>query len=123
MKKIVSTLLVCVMLVGMIFTLVSCGKILNGKYECVISDSNRITYEFSLNKVTQTVTTGAFGYTNSKVTEGKYEINEVEENKYTITFTWDVDGEEQIETVDFSEGEENGVKFIKLGLVRYEKVN
>ena len=122
MKKIVSTFIVCVMLVSMIFTLVSCGKMLNGKYECVISDSNRIAYEFSLNKVTRTVTTGLFGYTNSQVTEGKYEINEVEENKYTITFTWDVEGEEQIETVDFSEGEENGVKYIKLGILRYEKI-
>ena len=122
MKRIISTILVCVLLFGCVLTLASCGKMLSGKYELVISESNRTTYEFSMNKVTRTITAGALGFTKDTVTEGKYKINEVEKDKYEITFTWDVDGEEEIETVSFSQGEEDGVKYIKLGGFQLNKV-
>ena len=123
MKKIISTILVCVLILGCVMTLTSCGKMLSGKYECVLTESNRTTYEFSFNKVTRTVTAGALGFTKDTVTEGKYEINEVEDGKFEITFTWDVDGSEDIETVPFSQGEEDGVKYIKIGLLTYNKVD
>ena len=123
MKKIISTILVCVLLLGCVMTLTSCGKMLSGKYELVLSESNRTSYEFSFNKVTRTITAGALGFTKDEVTEGKYKINEVEDGEFEITFTWDVDGEEKIETVSFSQGEEDGVKYIKLGIVKYNKVD
>ena len=122
MKRIISTLLVCALLLGCVLTLASCGKMLMGKYEFVLSDSNKTTYEFMLNKVTKTTTAGIAGYTKDIVTEGTYEINEVEDGEYEITFTWTIDGEEEIETLYFAEGEENGVQYIKIGIVTYNKV-
>ena len=121
MKKIISMTLLCALLLGCVFALASCGKMISGTYELKITDDNKTTYEFSMTKVTKTTTTGLLGYSKSETVEGKYEINEVEENKFEITFTWDVDGEEKIETVSFAEGEENGVQYIKLGALTYNK--
>ncbi|MBQ7390153.1 MAG: hypothetical protein IJW02_03480 [Clostridia bacterium] len=123
MKRIISTLLVCVLLLGCVFTLASCGKTVSGKYELKLTDSNKTVYDFSMGKVTRTTTSGIAGYTKDTVTEGKYKINEVENDKFEITFTWEVDGKEEIETVSFSEGEENGVKYIKLGGFQLNKVD
>lgn len=127
MKKIVSAILVCVLLVGTLFTLVSCGTMLSGKYEYSLSDENKTTYEFSFNKVTKTTTTGAFGYSKTETIEGTYKISETDDGKFSITFTWDVDGEEDIETIAFAQGEENGAEYIKLGegfaAVTYTKVD
>lgn len=123
MKRIISTILVCALLLGCVLSLASCGKMLFGKYEFKVTDSNKVVYDFSIGKVTRTTTTGLGGYTKDTVTEGKYKINEVENGEFEITFTWDVDGEEEIETVSFSQGEEDGVKYIKLGLFKYNKVD
>ena len=120
MKKTISLALVCLLLVGTMLSLVSCGIMLNGKYELVITESNRVAYEFSGKKVTKTTTTGAFGFTKDETVSGEYKINEVEEGKYKITFTWE--GETETETVDFSQGELDGVKFIKLGGFTLNKV-
>ena len=62
------------------------------------------------------------GYSKSETVEGKYEINEVEEGKFKITFTWETE-EDSIETLDFSQGEENGTKYIKLGGFTLNKVD
>ncbi len=123
MKKVISTLLVCVLLVGTLFTLVSCGKTVSGTYECVITDSNRISYEFGLfGKVTRTTTTGALGFTKDTVEEGKYVINEKGDNEFEIVFTWETEEGKDTETQPFSEGEENGVKYISIGILKFEKV-
>lgn len=123
MKKVVSSVLVCALLVCTLFTLVSCGKSVTGTYKCTFTDSNYEVYEFEMfGKVTKSTTTGAFGYTNTKTVEGKYELNEVGENKYSITFTWEAEDGEKIETVDYSSGEEDGVKYIKLGAFKYVEV-
>lgn len=122
MKKTLSALLVCVLLVGTLLTLVSCGITLSGKYELKLTDDNHVVYEFSGKKVTKTKTNGIFGYSKSETVEGKYEINEVEEGKFEITFTWETE-EDSIETLDFSQGEENGTKYIKLGGFTLNKVD
>ena len=123
MKKVISTALVCALLVCTLFTLVSCGKTVSGTYKCTLTESNYEVLEFGMfGKVTKSTTTGAFGYTNTKTVEGKYEINETAENEYSITFTWETEEGEKIETLDFSSGEENGVKYIKLGMVKYNEV-
>ena len=124
MKKIISTVLVCVLLLGCVMSLISCGKMLSGKYECIITESNRVTYEFTPSKVTKTTTLGALGYTKDTVVDGTYKINEVDEDRFEITFTWDVEGDEdEISTVSFSQGEENGEKYIKLDGVKFKKVD
>ena len=117
MKKIISTVLVCVLLLGCVLTLASCSKMLMGTYEMKITDGNKTTLEFTPFKVTSTVT--VLG--ESKSTEGKYKIAENDEGKLEITFTWE--GEEDVETLSFSQGEEDGKKYIRIGLITYYKAD
>ncbi len=112
MKKIISTLLVCVLLLGCVMTLASCGKKLSGKY--AINDS--LYYEFDGNKYEGTIE--IFGL--SKTVKGTYEIKENNEGNLEIIFT--EEGGEP-DAMSFAEGEEDGVKYIKIGGVKYTKVD
>ncbi|MBQ9071493.1 MAG: hypothetical protein IJY23_09155 [Clostridia bacterium] len=123
MKRIISTLLVCVLLLGCVFTLASCGKMLSGKYEASISDENKTTYEFSMNKVTKTTSIGAFGFAKTTTTEGKYKITENDEGKLKITFTWEVDGAEESETFNFDKVETSDSEYIELNGIKFTKVD
>ncbi len=117
MKKTVSAILVCVLLLGTMLTLVSCDRILFGKYEADLVVS-KVTYEFSaFNKVTITVDP-IIGETS--VTEGTYKIAEDNEGNIEFVFTAK-DGEP--EASSFSTGEEDGVKYIKIGGVKYNKAD
>ena len=84
MKRIISTLLVCVLLLGCVFTLASCGKMLSGKYEADVGVAGA-KYEFSGKKVTITVQVLGF----EKSYEGTYKIGENDDGKETITFDFD----------------------------------
>ncbi len=103
MKKIVSALLVCVLLVGCVLTLVSCGG-LSGTYSNALCD-----LKFSGNKVTAIV--------GEDEIEGTYEIKEKEDGKKTISFDF-IESEEDNgvlaaidailgSDVSFSEGEDS----------------
>ena len=121
MKKILSAVLVCAILVCSLLTLSSCGKMLYGAYKAevdLIIGTSSVTYDFDLfGKVTYTVNT--FG--KETVTEGKYELND-EGNKITFTFE-NEDGTPDVDTYDFVTGEEGGVEYVKIGLIKYEKVD
>ncbi len=111
MKKIVSSLLACILLIGCIFTLASCSKSLVGTYEADLGVSE-ITYKFgAFGKVTRTVDPLVGDNT---VTEGTYKFNDAGD-EITLTF-----GEES-KTYDFSSGTEDGDDYIKLDLIKYEK--
>ena len=112
MKKILSLALVCVMLVGMLCTLASCGTMLSGKYELATT-----TYEFKGNKYTKTTET----LIGNVVESGTYKITG-EEGDREITFTYEQDGEEKTETYDFSQAEKEGQKYITIGFFSYNKV-
>lgn len=119
MKKTVSMVLVCVLLVCTLLTLASCGKSLSGAYTAEVDlliGKSSVTYEFDLfGKVT--CTTNTLG--KESVEEGKYELNDAGD-KITLTFE-NEDGVEESESYDFVQGEENGVKYVKIGLVKYTK--
>lgn len=118
MKKIISTILVCVLLVGSIFTLASCSKTVSGTYEADLLVS-KVTYEFGMfGKVT--CTTDPI-YDDPTVKEGKYKIYEAGENEYKIAFTWEGD-EAEGDSVAFSTGTQDGVDYIKIAGVQYNKV-
>ncbi len=102
--KIASLMLVLVMTV---VVLASCGSRLSGTY--ALGDT---TYEFVGDSYTYK-TPGLFGGTT--IVEGTYEIDK---EASTITLTPD-DGEAQ--TYDFATGEENGVDYIKIGILKYTK--
>ena len=118
MKKIISTILVCVLLVSSLLALTSCGKTLTGKYEANLIAAE-VTYEFgAFGKVTCTVDP-IIG--DEKVYEGKYEFNDAGDK---ITLTFDSEDADEYEGMhDFSSGEEDGQEYIKLGLVKYEKID
>lgn len=119
MKRIISTLLVCVLLLGCVLTLASCGKMLSGTYSNkaeLFGQSVETSYTFKGNKVTAEVKTTIAGNVNTTTKEGKYAIEDGE-----ITFTFEEDGEEKSETYTFEEGEKNDVKYIKIAGVQYDK--
>ena len=113
MKRIISAILVCVLLVCSMFALTSCDKVILGKYkvDLVLYEE---TYEFGLfGKVTKTQ---EYISGNDTVTEGTYQFNEAGD-KIILTFNDDP------QTYDFSSGTEDGIDYIKLNGVPYEKID
>ncbi len=126
MKKIISTLLVCVLLVGCVFTLASCGMV-SGKYEAEIMGV-KTSYTFSLNKVTYETKATVLGVVTSTTMEGTYKIEENDDGDSEITFTWTSKNGEELDeaetaTFAFSDVVKDDVKYVKIGLVEYKKVD
>ena len=116
MKRIISSVIVCVMLLGCVFVLASCGNKLSGDYKLLTT-----TYSFSGSKVS--ITYEVFGFT--KTLEGEYEIttNDKEESVIIFTIASEEEGAEDYSgEFAFAEGEENGVEYIKIGGFKYTKV-
>ena len=119
MKKIISMTLVCMLLIGCVLTLASCGKTLSGKYSAG-SGVFGTTYDFKGKNVTIT-----FYLLGTETTsEGTYEITTDENDKEIITFTFEnEDAEDYNGEFSFTEGTEGGVDYIKIGGVKYEKAD
>ena len=121
MKRIISTFLVCVLLLGCVFTLASCGKMLSGKYELDAYVGSK-TYEFSgLNKVSIT-----YELLSVETTiEGTYKSAENDKGETEITFTFEDEekAKDYAGTFPFAQGEEDGVKYIKIGILKYNKAD
>ena len=121
MKKVISVLLVCVLLIGTVCALASCGgKTLSGTYkrDGLFVDT---TYTFTKNEVTIKNSVGGAVSFESKAT---YVIEEKEDGSFTITFTY-AEGETPDDdlkgTQSFTEGKEGDVQYIKIGGVQYNK--
>lgn len=111
--KIASLMLVLVMTV---FVFASCGKTLSGTYKSDSILGSSTTIEFTgINKY-KSVTDALIG--NNIVEEGTYVIDE---EAGEITFTFEQDGEEATRTSSFAQGEEDGVKYIKIDGIKYNK--
>ncbi len=124
MKKIVSMLLACILLVGTMLSLASCGNNLSGKYEGEINimvASYNVSYEFkgSNVKVTRTVSS-MFSDDESFVINGKYEIAENEDGKLEITFEYETE-DDVINGGTFPF--EKGDGYIKISGIKYEKAD
>ena len=118
MKKIISFLL-CVLLVGCAFILVACDDRLSGTYkgDALVASA---TYEFKGSNVT--VTAEVLGF--EKSFEGKYKITENDKDVTVIVFTFeDSDAEKYSGEFIFAEGKEGDTEYIKIGGVRYNKVD
>lgn len=117
MKKIVSLLLVCVMLVSCIGMLASCGKKLSGTYKADVVVAGA-TYAFSGSKVTVTAEILSF----EKSFEGTYEITENDKEETVIIFTFENEEAEKYSgEFSFAEGKEGDTEYIKIGGVKYVK--
>ncbi len=112
MKRILSLVLAVVLLCGCMLTLASCGNMLSGEYKNELTGAS---YEFSGKKFVYNAVIAAMD------SEGTYEINEDEEGKKTITFTYTSgEGEEEAgKPVHFSQGEKDGKKYIQIGIATY----
>ena len=122
MKKSVRILAVVMALLMVTFVFASCGKTLKGKYSADFLGTGT-TLEFSGKNVRLAVTVTLLG--EIAAVEGTYTI---EDDKITFDFV----DEEQVEndkakdvlskftgTVDFEEGDD----YIKIGGIKYEKVD
>ena len=120
MKKTISAILVCVLLVCSVFALASCGKKLSGTYENEILG---LSYEFSGSNVTITKKNVIV---KDVVIEGTYEIGENDDGDTVITITVESeedDAEDLAGEYSFSEGEEDDAKYIKIGGIKYTKAD
>lgn len=121
MKKILSVFLACVLLVGCICTLASCGKSLSGAYEAEVElfgQSASTTYDFSGKKVEIITKTKLLGSINTETVKGTYEIAEAD-GELEITITTEKDGEEVSNTYTLEEGD----GYIKIAGIQYNKVD
>ena len=116
MKRIISTILVCVLLLGCVFTLASCSKVLMGTYE-LDAVVGGVTYDFKLTKVT--ITAEVLG--QSKSIEGKFKISENDKGETQITFTFE--DEENAKDYSGTFSFEKGDDYIKIGGTKYTKAD
>ena len=110
MKKILSVVLACALLVGCLFTLASCGGV-SGSYSAELSvfgQSASTTYDFHGSKVDIITKTTILGNVNTETVEASYKIADGE-----ITITTE-DGEN---TYTFEEGD----GYIKIAGIQYNK--
>ena len=119
MKKSIRIIAVALVAVMLCLSLVACGKKLSGTYSAEILGSGA-EYEFKGSKVT--VTAEVLGF--EKNFEGKYEITDNDEGETVIIFTFeDKDAEKYSGEFAFAEGKEGDTKYIKIGGVKYNKVD
>ena len=120
MKKIISLALVCVLLVGCVFTLASCGNMLMGSYEAeveILGQSVSTTYEFSPFGFKQITKTKVLGNIETETEEGSYKIVEDSDGELEITLDFEDEDIDDV-TATFEKGE----GYIKIGLITYEEV-
>ena len=127
MKKTIRLLAVLMIVAILSLCLASCGKILAAKYSAgidlgVLGYSN-VTYNFRMFGIVTRTTSSESILTDasSEVVEGKYEIVEDPENPDQLLIILEFEGEERTVS-SFSEGVEDGVEYIKIGGIKYEKV-
>ena len=128
MKKTISTILVCVLLVGALFSLSSCEMLglVFGSYARtteVFGIETTVTYEFSGKEVTVTSVTKLGNTATTSTSTGEYEIGENDEGEKTITITVvNEDGEGTVTTYTFNSGKDDNGAYIELNGTRYDEV-
>ena len=118
MKKTLSAILACVIILGCVFSLVSCGNTLSGTYELAVVGG--VSFEFSGKNVVLTID-GIF--TDDTVIEGTYSIEEKDDGSLTITLDFDEnkDASKYEGTLPFVKGTEGDADYIKIAGIKYVK--
>ena len=123
MKRIVSSVLVCVMLLSCVLALASCGLVfLSGKYEnsvTVLGVTTTTSYEFEGKEVTVKRSIGSI---SSEYT-GEYEVKTNDNDEKVIVFTFGEEGSEFGGEYAFAQGNEDGKAYIKIGGTKYTKAD
>ncbi len=125
MKKTISTILVCVLLVGSLLALASCevAGFVFGTYtrtDTFVVDITT-TYEFSLTEVTKTtVTDNLIGSGQTVETETmKYKVGENDEGEKVIAFTVETSDGTKTTEYSFNSGKDDGGAYIEINGTRY----
>ena len=118
--RVVALSLIAVM---MVCVLASCAKTISGTYEAKVGVEGlagyTATYTFSGKKVEISKTATLLGQSTTTNFEGTYEITEKDDGTMEITITLENDDDDiKSGTYVFEEGE----NYIKIGLVKYDKV-
>ena len=126
MKKTVKLLAMFMIIATLSISLASCDTVLVGKYSATMDLAlykQTVTYEFGLfGSVTKT-TVKQFLTSDPEITEvkGKYEIAEDQSNPEQLVIIFEFEGEDRT-TASFVQGEEGGVKYIKIVGIQYNAV-
>ena len=129
MKKTISTILVCVLLVGSLLTLASCevAGFVFGTYsrtDDAILVEVTTTYKFGLGKVEVTVESEGqlSGNTETSTKEYKYKVTENDKGEKIIVLTLETeDGAKETEH-SFNSGNDDGGAYIEIDGIRYYSV-
>ena len=123
MKKIVKILAVFMIISMLSVSLVSCSKMVTGKYSATFLGVET-TFEFGvLGSVTKTTVIPKTIFTDEEtvVKKGKYEIMEDNENPEKLVIAFEFEDEERV-TYSFSQGAIDGEKIIIIAGVEFSKV-
>ena len=122
MKKSIRIMAVVMALLMVTLVFASCGKTLKGTYKAEVGGAligYTATYTFSGKKVEISKTATLLGQSTTTNFEGTYEITEKDDGTMEITITLENDDDDiKSGTYVFEEGE----NYIKIGLVKYDKV-
>ena len=130
MKKTISTILVCVLLVGTLLSLASCevlGMVIgtySRTYTNLLGQEVTETWEFSGKEVTKSTTsTKLVGEgTNTSTEYMEYEIGENEDGEKIISLTVTTDNKSTTTDLKFNSGNDDGGSYIEIDGVRYYSV-
>lgn len=125
MKKTIKLLAIVMVIAMLSISLVSCGKMLNGKFTAEVDWGlyrASTTYEFNaFGGVTRTVVQKVIsGDPETVVSEGKYEIMEDNENPDKLIIAFEFEGEDRV-TYSYSEGTIDGAKIIIINGTTFTK--
>ena len=123
MKKTIRILAVFMVIAMLSVSLVSCSKMITGKYRANFFGVET-TFEFgAFGKVTKTTVIPKTIFTDEEtvVKEGKYEIMEDNDDPSKLVIAFEFEGEERV-TYSFSQGEMDGEKIIKISNIEFKKV-
>ncbi len=125
MKKLFKSVALLLVVVTLCLSLASCGKKISGTYVAEVGGDMlgyTATYTFSGKKVDVKKEATVAGFAKTTELTGTYEITENEDGELEITLSFETEDDDiKSGTFAFSEGEENDVKYIKIGLVKYTK--
>lgn len=128
MKKTISTILVCILLVGSLLTLASCevAGFVFGTYsrtDNALVAEITTTYEFSLTEVTKTVVTKIGNTTTTSDPEVmKYKVGKNDEGEKVIFITVTNGDKTTEKPYSFNSGKDDGGFFIEIDGIRYDLV-
>lgn len=124
MKKTISTILVCVLLVGTLLSLASCevAGFVFGTYSkttSVLGTETVETYDFSLTEVTKTTVIKIGSLSNTTTETYEYKVGKNDDGERIISLTTENDNGSSTVKLSFNSGSDNDGSYIEIGGSRY----